>query len=97
MPSPLEVEESGLTDHSARILVFDVNETLLDLTPLEELFGNLFQDQRVMRTWFAELVLYSQSMTLAGRYANFGAIGVAVSEWSPVFAALHCPMMRGSD
>ena len=31
-----------------------------------------------MRQWFAELILYSQAMTLSGSYAPFGQIAVAV-------------------
>lgn len=57
------------------ILVFDVNETLLDLTTLEPVFGRIFADARIMRDWFAQLVLYSEAMTLAGRYAPFSELG----------------------
>ena len=57
------------------VLVFDVNETLLDIETLGPLFARLFGDARVMREWFAQLVLYSQSVTLAGLYAPFGEIG----------------------
>ncbi|MHA6346968.1 haloacid dehalogenase type II [Roseivivax sp. CAU 1761] len=60
------------------ILVFDVNETLLDLTHLEPLFERLFGSGHMMREWFAQLILYSQTMTLAGRYAPFGTLGAAV-------------------
>ncbi len=58
------------------VLVFDVNETLLDIETLGPLFARLFGNARVMREWFAQLVLYSQSMTLAGLYAPFGQIGI---------------------
>jgi len=61
-----------------RTIVFDVNETLLDLSPLDRRFEEWFGDGRVMREWFAQLVLYSQSLTLAGRYVDFGEIAVAV-------------------
>lgn len=60
------------------VLVFDVNETLLDIGHLEPLFLRLFGDGAVMREWFAQLVLYSQSATLAGRYLPFGALGTGV-------------------
>ncbi len=58
------------------IIVFDVNETLLDITTLEPLFERLFGDPFVLREWFAQLILYSQTMTLSGLYAPFGALGV---------------------
>ena len=37
------------------ILIFDVNETLLDLTSLEPFFARVFGEARVMREWFAQL------------------------------------------
>lgn len=69
-----------------RTIVFDVNETLLDLAPIERLFVEWFCDGRIMREWFAQLVLYSQSLTLADRYADFGEIAVAVLD---MVARLH--------
>jgi len=58
------------------IIVFDVNETLLDIDTLTPLFTRVFGKQRVLREWFAQLVLYSQTMTLAGLYTPFGELGV---------------------
>ncbi|MBS4154668.1 MULTISPECIES: haloacid dehalogenase type II [Cobetia] len=58
------------------VLVFDVNETLLDITTLSPLFSRVFGDESVLREWFAQLVLYSQTMTLSQRYTPFGALGV---------------------
>ena len=60
------------------ILIFDVNETLLDLTSLEPFFARVFGEARVMREWFAQLVLYSQTMTLSGAYATFGNLAPGV-------------------
>jgi len=59
---------------AAPIIVFDVNETLLDITTLEPLFDRLFGDAAMLRTWFAELILYSQTMALSGLYAPFGEL-----------------------
>ena len=60
----------------AMILVFDVNETLLDITTLEPLFERVFGDPGVLREWFAQLILYSQTLTLSGLYTPFGELGV---------------------
>lgn len=60
------------------ILIFDVNETLLDLTSLEPLFARVFGEGRVMREWFAQLVLYSQTLTLSGSYATFSDLASGV-------------------
>ena len=64
------------TDTQRPILVFDVNETLLDISTLTPLFTRLFDDALILREWFAQLVLYSQTMTLSGLYTPFGEIGV---------------------
>jgi 2-haloacid dehalogenase len=59
-------------------LVFDVNETLIDLESLDPLFARLFGDPRVMREWFGQLVMYSMTVTLAGLYEDFFALGRGV-------------------
>ncbi|PKG34526.1 haloacid dehalogenase type II [Psychrobacter sp. Sarcosine-3u-12] len=64
------------SNKSPSIIVFDVNETLLDITTLEPLFARLFDDKQILREWFAQLVLYSQTMTLSGLYTPFGELGV---------------------
>jgi len=61
-------------DKPVSTIVFDVNETLLDITTLEPLFERLFGDPAVMREWFAQLILYSQTMTLSGLYTPFGKL-----------------------
>lgn len=61
-----------------RTLVFDVNETLLDIEALCPFFERVFGDARILRQWFAELILYSQALTLSGEYTRFGALAVAV-------------------
>ena len=60
------------------VIVFDVNETLLDIETLEPLFVRLFGDRRILREWYAQLVLYSEALTLAGSYASFADLGGAV-------------------
>ncbi|OBH64218.1 haloacid dehalogenase type II [Mycobacterium sp. E2479] len=60
------------------VLVFDVNETLLDIESLAPLFGGLFGDERMVREWFAQLVMYSMTITLAERYVTFPVLGQGV-------------------
>lgn len=60
------------------IIVFDVNETLIDIESLEPLFLRLFSDGRVLREWFNQLVLYSNAITLAGYYETFSSLGHGV-------------------
>ena len=47
------------------VLVFDVNETLLDLDALTPHFDRLFGRSGVLRVWFAQLILYSQEPAIA--------------------------------
>jgi 2-haloacid dehalogenase len=58
------------------VLLFDVNETLLDITILEPFFLRVFNNPLVLRNWFAELVLYSQTMTVSGLYEPFGKLAI---------------------
>lgn len=60
------------------IIVFDVNETLVDITTLEPLFTRIFGDAKVMREWFAQLILYSEAITLSGIYVPFGELAAGV-------------------
>src|SRR5215469_1050857 len=60
------------------LIVFDVNETLLDLQTMEPVFERLFGEKTAMRLWFANLVMYSMALTLADSYVPFTDIGAAV-------------------
>lgn len=60
------------------IIVFDVNETLLDLETMRPTFENIFDDPAAMRLWFANLITYSEALTLAGVYVPFTDIGGSV-------------------
>jgi hypothetical protein len=63
------------TSRMPRIIVFDVNETLLDVDALKPHFARAFGDELVLREWFSTVLLYSEVASLAGPYADFGAIG----------------------
>jgi 2-haloacid dehalogenase len=60
------------------LIVFDVNETLLDLDTMRPTFDWIFGDESAMRLWFANLILYSAALTVAGSYVPFTDIGSAV-------------------
>jgi 2-haloacid dehalogenase len=59
-------------------VVFDCNETLLDLQTITPTFERLFGDARVMRLWFEQLITYSQALTIADIYVPFTDIGAAL-------------------
>jgi 2-haloacid dehalogenase len=60
------------------LVVFDVNETLLDLQTMAPTFERIFGDRSAMRLWFDDLILYSAALTVAGCYVPFTDIGSAV-------------------
>jgi 2-haloacid dehalogenase len=60
------------------VIVFDVNETLMDLETLRPTFDRIFNDPAAMRLWFANLITYSEALTLSGVYVPFTDIGGAV-------------------
>src|ERR1700719_5227162 len=59
------------------LLVFDVNETLLDLEALAPHFKRMFGERGTLREWFAQVILYSEAITLSDNYAPFGELGGA--------------------
>lgn len=63
---------------SRPLIVLDVNETLLDIEVLEPLFTEIFTTAGRMREWFAQVILYSQTLSLAGPYVPFGKLGGGV-------------------
>lgn len=59
------------------LIVFDVNETLLDLETMTPIFERIFGEKIAMRLWFDNLIMYSEALTLAGCYVPFTEIGAA--------------------
>jgi 2-haloacid dehalogenase len=64
----------------ARVCVFDVNETLLDLGALDPHFERIFGDAGVRRAWFGQLLQSALVATVTDAYSDFGAIGGAALE-----------------
>src|ERR1700728_61707 len=63
---------------SKPMIVFDVTETLLDLETMTAICERIFGEKLAMRLWVANLILYSQALTLANVYVPFTDIGGAV-------------------
>ena len=59
------------------LIVFDVNETLLDLDTMAPIFEQIFGERLAMRLWFDDLIIYSEALTLANVYIPFTDIGTA--------------------
>ena len=57
------------------LLLFDVNETLLDLRALSPAFASEFGDDSALPLWFAQLLRLALVATLTGNYSDFAALG----------------------
>ena len=77
-PTGESVRAEGPPMPGRPLIVFDVNETLLDLDALRPTFDRVFSDPAALRLWFAHLITYSEALTLAGVYVPFTGIGAAV-------------------
>jgi 2-haloacid dehalogenase len=64
----------------ARVIVFDVNETLLDLTALDPPFERAFGRPGVRREWFGQFLQSAFVSTITDAYSDFGTIGRAALE-----------------
>jgi 2-haloacid dehalogenase len=76
------------------VLVFDVNETLIDIDSLTPLFEQIFGDPRLLREWFGQLVLYSMTTTLSGCYVDFFTLGQGLLK---MLADIHHVDITGED
>ena len=68
-------------------LIFDMNETLLDLAPLREAVNKAFDNSGGFRQWFGQLLLHSQTATLTNQYFNFGTIADVVYDMTATMLA----------
>jgi 2-haloacid dehalogenase len=59
------------------VVVFDVNETLLDLSPIRDGFAELYGDAVVAGVWFGQLLKLSFVAALTDRYRPFTELGAA--------------------
>jgi 2-haloacid dehalogenase len=79
---------------SPSVLVFDVNETLIDIEAITPQFTRIFGDPKVMREWFAQLVMYSMTTALARCYLDYFALGQAVLQ---MLADIHQVIITDGD
>jgi 2-haloacid dehalogenase len=62
-----------------KLIVFDVNETLLDLSALDQEFERVFGNAKIRGSWFSQVLQNSLVATITGKYDDFGTIaGVAL-------------------
>ena len=78
--NPVLREKDRWPAQKPSVLIFDVNETLLDFEAMNPLFERVFGDKKVMREWLGHPFMYSMTITLSGLYADFWAIGAGCFE-----------------
>jgi 2-haloacid dehalogenase len=73
-------QDARTSSGAPSIIVFDVNETLLDIESMAPFFEKMFGDRKILHEWFTQLVLYSNVITLSGYYQTFFTLGQGVLE-----------------
>src|SRR6476620_4000211 len=63
-PAGAQESKSGAVVPS--ILAFGVNDSLLDIRHLAPLFERLFSNGKFVNEWYAQVILHSEAITLAG-------------------------------
>jgi 2-haloacid dehalogenase len=61
-------------------IVFDVNETLLDIGHMDPLFEEIFGSGEVRKEWFEQVIQDAVIVSLLDDYSDFGKIGVSAFE-----------------
>ncbi|SCY02490.1 2-haloacid dehalogenase [Nonlabens sp. Hel1_33_55] len=73
-----------------KVLFFDVNETLLDLSNLKEnVSKSLNGNDDLIKLWFTTLLQYSLVTSASGQYEDFGKIGAATLQMVATSNDIH--------
>lgn len=64
-------------NHKPSVIIFDVNETLLDMAPLKMKVNALLNNSEGFRIWFGMLLQYSLVDNCTNNYHDFKAIAGA--------------------
>ncbi|MUU78278.1 haloacid dehalogenase type II [Winogradskyella endarachnes] len=71
-------KQMNKTTTRPKVLFFDVNETLLDLTAMKESVGKVLGNRSdLLPLWFTTMLQYSLVSTVGRQYNDFGIIGSA--------------------
>jgi 2-haloacid dehalogenase len=77
-----------------KLIVFDVNETLLDLKSLDPHFERIFGSASVRTSWFGQVLRNSLVATITGHYEDFGKIAASALTMT---ARLHDVQLNEQD
>ena len=73
------------------VLVFDVNETLLDLRALMPHFEQVFGEGRVLHEWFGQVLQSALLTVVTGTYHDFGKVARAALEMVALRRGVQLP------
>ncbi|RPD49431.1 haloacid dehalogenase type II [Hymenobacter sediminis] len=71
------MSDSAIYRPRPKVLLFDVNETLLDMGPLKRAVPKAFGNKHAFKQWFGLLLQYSLVDTVTGSYHSFPDIAEA--------------------
>jgi 2-haloacid dehalogenase len=75
---PFSHAKESTTMPKPKVIIFDVNETLLDLAPLRKSVGKALQGREdLLSLWFSTMLHYSLVNTVTNNYQDFAQIGSA--------------------
>lgn len=74
-----------------RAVVFDVNETLLDLAGLDSLFTEWFGESTARRTWFAQTLHVAMTLAATRAFRSFSEVGAAALTAAAKSASIELP------
>lgn len=74
-----------------RAVVFDVNETLLDLAALDPLFAEWFGDPGARRAWFAQTLHIAMTLAATRMFRSFSEVGAAALATTAISASVELP------
>ncbi|WP_179315840.1 haloacid dehalogenase type II [Winogradskyella undariae] len=73
-----EEKKENMDTTRPKVLFFDVNETLLDLTAMKDSVGKVLGNRSdLLPLWFTTMLQYSLVSTVGRQYNDFGIIGAA--------------------
>ncbi|WP_038030959.1 haloacid dehalogenase type II [Thermonema rossianum] len=79
-----------------KVLFFDVNETLLDLTAMKAVIASYLNGEKeLLDLWFSTMLHHSLVMSAAGQYAHFGQIGAAALQMVGAAKGIHISKEEG--
>lgn len=68
----------GTSKSRPALLLFDVNETLLDMSAMQKAVNETFENELAFKLWFSQLLQYSLVENVTGKYHSFSEVGQAV-------------------